>query len=91
MRRANEQLGAEVGGLKLRVELLGQDNRRLSEANSVVKRDLGAAVAERSAKVKQVMTHLERELAKLKEDIKRMKGKQDPLMEEVGQLKEATR
>jgi hypothetical protein len=32
MRRANRQLGAEVGGLKLWVEVLEQDSRLLSEA-----------------------------------------------------------
>jgi hypothetical protein len=67
MWRANE---AEVGGLKQRVEMLDQDNRRLSEANAVVRRDLVAAVAEESVKVKQDLTNLERELAKLNEEMR---------------------
>jgi predicted nuclease with TOPRIM domain len=35
MGRTNEELGAEVGGLKLRVEVLEQENRRLSEAKEL--------------------------------------------------------
>jgi hypothetical protein len=34
-RRANEQRGAEVGGFKLRIEVLGQNNRGLSEGQEL--------------------------------------------------------
>jgi hypothetical protein len=47
-----------------------QNNRRLSEANDVVKRDIRAAVAEGSAKVKQDLTNLKQELAELKEEMR---------------------
>jgi predicted RNase H-like nuclease (RuvC/YqgF family) len=67
-RRANERLEAEVPGLKRRVEMLEHENRRLSEAKEIVKRDVGAAVAEGSAKVKRDLTNLEQELAKWKEE-----------------------
>jgi chromosome segregation ATPase len=39
--RINEQLRAEAAGLKQRIEMLEQENRRLSEMNEVVKRDMG--------------------------------------------------
>jgi chromosome segregation ATPase len=52
----------------------------------VVKRDIGQ-VSECCPKVKEDMTNLDREVSKLKEEIKRMKGTQDPLVEAVGQLK----
>jgi septal ring factor EnvC (AmiA/AmiB activator) len=86
MARANEQLRAEAAELKQRIQALEQENRRLSEANEVVTRDIGQ-VSECCPKVKKDMTNLGRELAKLKEEIKRMKGTQDPLVEAVGQLK----
>jgi hypothetical protein len=55
--RAKEQQRAEIAGLKQRVEALEQDNRRLSGANETMRRDLG---------------NMQQELAKLKEEIKRM-------------------
>jgi hypothetical protein len=45
--------------------LLEQDDRRLSEANKVVKRGVGTALPENSAKVKQDWTNLEWELTRL--------------------------
>jgi hypothetical protein len=51
--RAKEQLGTEFGGLKQPVEVLGRDNRRLSQPNDVRKRDVGATVAEGSGNGKQ--------------------------------------
>jgi chromosome segregation ATPase len=41
MARANQQLRAKAARLKQRIEVLEQENRRLSEVNEVVKRDLG--------------------------------------------------
>jgi regulator of replication initiation timing len=79
MRRANEQLGAEVGRLKQRVEVLEQHNQRLSAANEVMKQDVAAPVAEGSTEMKQNLTNLERELAKLKEEMKGIGPKAEPL------------
>jgi chromosome segregation ATPase len=65
MRRSEEQLREEVGRLKLQVEVLEQDNQRLSEANERAKPDIGTALTEQTAKVKQDLTNLERELTRL--------------------------
>jgi chromosome segregation ATPase len=73
-----------VAQLNQRIEVLEQENRRLSEANEVMKREIGE-VSNCCSKV----TKLERDLATLKEEIKAIQGKQVPLMKEVGQLKEA--
>jgi chromosome segregation ATPase len=59
--------------LKQRVEVLEQDNRRLSEGNEVVKRDVQPAVAEESGNAKQDVTNLERELAELTIKLSQMK------------------
>jgi regulator of replication initiation timing len=79
MRRANEQLAAEVGGLKQRIEVLGQENWRLTKANEVVKQHTGAAVAEGSAKVKKDLRDLKRELEKWKEELRALRSKAEPL------------
>jgi hypothetical protein len=47
---AEDHLSAEIGWLKLRVEVLEQDSRRLSEATEVAKQDIGTALAQQSAK-----------------------------------------
>jgi hypothetical protein len=39
--RANDQLRAEAAQLKERIQVLEQENRRIAEANEVVKRDIG--------------------------------------------------
>jgi hypothetical protein len=65
MRRSEEQLRAEVGRLNLWVEVLEQGNQWLSEANEVTKPDVGTALPEQSAKMKQDLTNLERALTKL--------------------------
>jgi hypothetical protein len=44
-----------------------------------VKRDIGAAVAERSAKVKQDLTNLKRELAEFKEEMRATTPQPEPL------------
>jgi chromosome segregation ATPase len=41
MQRENERLRAEVGGMRMRVEELEQDNRRVSEANEVIRQNVG--------------------------------------------------
>jgi chromosome segregation ATPase len=41
MSHGNEQLRVEAAGLNQRIEMLEQQNRRLSEVNEVVKRDIG--------------------------------------------------
>jgi hypothetical protein len=78
MSRANEQLRTEAARLRQRIEVLEQENRRLSEANDVVKRDVGE-VFDCCPKVKKDLTNLEREVAKLKEEIKVMNQKQAQL------------
>jgi hypothetical protein len=78
MPRANEQLGAKVGGLKQRIEVLEHENWRLSEANEVVKRDVGE-VLNCAPKVKRAFTNRERELAKVKEAMRATRLKPDPL------------
>jgi hypothetical protein len=60
--------------VKQRVKVLEQDNLRPSEANDVVKRHIGAAMAEGSGNAKQDSTNLERDLAKLKEGIREFRG-----------------
>jgi predicted nuclease with TOPRIM domain len=84
--RANEQLRAEATRLKQQIEVLEQENRRLSEANEVVKQHVGE-VSDCCPKVKKDLATLDREHAKLKDEIKSMKGTQDPLVEAVGQPK----
>jgi hypothetical protein len=54
------------------MEVLEQENQRLSEANEVVKRQVGE-VSDCCPKVKKDLTNLERELAKLKEEMRTMK------------------
>jgi hypothetical protein len=78
IRRANAQLGAEVIALKLRVEGLEQDNRWVSTTNQVMQQDLGAALAEGSAKVQKDLTNMEQELAKLKGEVRTMKPRAEP-------------
>jgi regulator of replication initiation timing len=72
--RAKEQMRAEVGGLKQRIEVLEQENRRLSAANEMLKRDIGE-VSDCCPKRKQDWTTLEREVAKLKEEMRTMMPK----------------
>jgi hypothetical protein len=76
--RANEQLRVEGDRVKQRIEMLEKENRRLSEANEVMKRAVGE-VSDCCPKVKKDVTNLERELAKLKEEIRIMRPKADPL------------
>jgi hypothetical protein len=78
MLRTNEQLREEVGGLKLRIEVLEQENRRLSAANEAVKRDIGE-VSEYRPKVKRDLANLERKLAKLAEEVRDTSPKAEPL------------
>jgi hypothetical protein len=68
MQRTHQQLRAEVAGLRQRVEVLEQENQRLSEAMKAGTREgLGS-----SPIAKKDLTNQERELEKLKEGIRRM-------------------
>jgi chromosome segregation ATPase len=63
---------AAAGGgarLRQRIEVLEEENRRLSETNEVVKRGIGE-VSECCPKVKKNLTILQQELAKLKEEMR---------------------
>jgi hypothetical protein len=71
MRRVNAGLEAEMAGLRQRIEVLEQDNRRLLDEMEIVKGDDGAG---ESARVKRDMANLERDLAKMRE-LKAMKSK----------------
>jgi myosin heavy subunit len=75
--RANERLRAEAARLKQRIKMLEQQNRRLSEANKAVKRDAGE-VSNCCRKVKKDLTNQERELAKLKAEIRTMRPQPEP-------------
>jgi hypothetical protein len=59
---AKEQRVTEFGGLRERVEVLEQDNRRISDANDVVKRGVWPAVAGGSGNAQQDLTNPERDL-----------------------------
>jgi septal ring factor EnvC (AmiA/AmiB activator) len=78
MRRANEQLAAQVARSKRPVERLEQENQRLSTANESVRRDVGE-VSDCCPKVKKDLTNLEREIAKLKEEMRTARPKAEPL------------
>jgi chromosome segregation ATPase len=65
MRGAEYHLRVEVGGLKLQIEVLEQDDRRMSKLNDVAKQDVGTALAQQSSKVKLDLTNLEQALTGL--------------------------
>jgi hypothetical protein len=69
VRGAEEQLRAETSGLKQRIERLEQENRRLSEANEAVKRDIGEASG-----MKGLLGNLEAKHEKLRETVARQGG-----------------
>jgi ABC-type enterochelin transport system substrate-binding protein len=58
--------------LRRRTEGLEQENQQLTEANEVMKRNIGE-VFDCFPKVKKDLTNLERELARLKEEMRTMK------------------
>jgi hypothetical protein len=64
---AKEQLAAEAARPKRRMEVMEQDNRRLSEATKAVKRCV-REVWDCSPKVKKDVTNLRLDLEKLKEE-----------------------
>jgi chromosome segregation ATPase len=75
--RANEQLRAEAARLKERIEVLNQENQRLSAANEVVKRDIGQ-VSDCCPEVTKDLTNQEQEVAKLKEEKRATRPKAEP-------------
>jgi hypothetical protein len=64
--------------MKQRIDVLEQENRRLSAANEVVKQDIGD-VYECCPKVKKDIMNLEWELAKLKDEMRATRRKAELL------------
>jgi cell division protein FtsB len=94
MRRANEQLGTEVGGLKQRVEMPEQENRRLTQANEVVRRDIVevfVAPRERAAlglaETKDRTSRVESDVAGLRAAMADVSAKVKEVRREVADLK----
>jgi chromosome segregation ATPase len=76
--RANEQLRAEGIQLTQRIEILEEENRRLSDANEVMKRGIGE-VSDCYPKMNEDMTDLKRELDELRDEIRATRPKAEPL------------
>jgi chromosome segregation ATPase len=76
--RANERLRAEAAELKQRMEMLEQENRRLSAVNEAVKRGVVKA-SDCCPKVKRDLKDLEHELTKLREEMRATKPKPESL------------
>jgi hypothetical protein len=76
--RVNDQLREGAGELRLRIEALEQENRRLSEANEILKRDLGE-VCGRCPKANEDFRNPGREPRKRKEEMKAVHLKPEPL------------
>jgi hypothetical protein len=76
--RANEQLRAEAAGLRLWIESLEGENLRLSKANELLARDL-QEVSDCCQKANEDLGNLGPEVARLREEIKVMQPRPEPL------------